>query len=204
VQTNSFKQLTVITGISTGIFIREGEMSFFGKSEGRKIHTRNIELSTYEYDSERLVIEGSLIEKRLFDFEYATGEKKPAGVIHHMTLRWLLNIGTFSIEDIDAEMIAVPHQECFETAGGLTNLKGMQIAAGFIVKIKELVGGTKGCSHLMALLTSMAPAAIQGYAAYHSQKPSGFGPLRSDALRFLVNSCQPWRSDGPLVQKYMK
>lgn len=34
-------------------------MNFFGKPEGRKIHTRDIKLSTYEYDNERLVIEGS-------------------------------------------------------------------------------------------------------------------------------------------------
>lgn len=180
------------------------DMIFFGKPEGRKIHTRNIELNTYEYDSERLIIKGSLIEKRLYDFEYATGEKRPAGVIHHMIIRWLLNISTFVIEDIDAEMLSFPHKECLETASGLIHLKGLQIASGFTLKVKGLVGGVRGCSHLIALLTSMAPAAIQGYASYHSQKPSGFGSLRSDALQFLVNSCRPWRAEGPLVKKYIK
>ncbi|MCX5852535.1 MAG: DUF2889 domain-containing protein [Deltaproteobacteria bacterium] len=179
-------------------------MVLFGKSKGKRIHTRTIELNTYEYDDQRLVIEGSLTEKRLYEYHLATGEKKPAGIIHHMIIRWLVNMSTFIIEDIEVEMPAIPHKECLETITSLAPIKGMRIAGGFTLKAKELVGGVRGCSHLMALLISMAPAAVQGYATYHSQKPAGFGPLMTEVLQFLVNSCRPWREGGPLIKKYMK
>jgi len=29
-------------------------------------------------------------------------------------------------------------------------------------RVKDLAGGTKGCAHLVALLTAMAPAVVQG------------------------------------------
>lgn len=179
-------------------------MILFGKSKGKRIHARNIELNTYEYDDQRLVIEGSLVEQRLYEYRIATGEKKPAGVIHHMIIRWLVNMSTFIIEDLEVEMPATPHKECSEMITSLAPIKGMKIAGGFTLKVKELVGGIRGCSHLMALLIAMAPAAVQGYAAYHSEKPTGFGPITTEVLQFLVNTCGPWREGGPLMKKYLK
>jgi hypothetical protein len=179
-------------------------MIAFGKTKGQKIHTRDIKLATYEFDDERIVIEGAFVEKRLYDYQLASGKKKPAGVIHHMIIRWLFNMSTFTIEDIEAEMLTVPYEECIETVKGMSLLRGMVIASGFTIKLKELIGGTKGCAHLLALLTAMAPAALQGYAAHHSQKPSGYGPERHKVVQILVNNCHPWRSNGALVKKYLK
>ena len=179
-------------------------MNFFGKPQGRHIHTRNIELKTYEYDDERLVIEGTLVEKRLYDYRLATGEKNPPGVIHHMIVRWLVSMTTFAIEDVEVEMPTIPHGECADMSTSLEPLKGIRIAGGFTLKVKELLGGIKGCSHLTALVTAMAPAAVQGYASYHSQKPGGFGPITKQVLQFLVNTCGPWREGGPLIDRYLK
>jgi len=46
----------------------------------------------------------------------------------------------------------------------------MAIAKGFTARVKNLVGGNKGCAHLVELLLAMAPAAIQGYASYQAVK----------------------------------
>ena len=176
-------------------------MTAFGKPRGRKIHTRDIKLETFEYDEERIVIEGEFIEKRLHDYQLVSGAMKPAGVIHHMKIRWLFHMPSWVIEDIEAEMPTVPYEECIETRKSVGLLKGMGIARGFTVKLKELIGDAKGCSHLFSLLMAMAPAALQGSAAHYSQRPGGFGPERKKILKFLVDSCYAWREDGQQFRK---
>jgi len=178
-------------------------MNFFGKPKGKKIHSRDIILNTYEMDDERIIIEGALVERRLYDYHLASGEKKPAGIIHHMVIRWLVNMSIFKIEDVEAEMPTAPYDECSETLNRVSLLKGVGITRGFTLKTKELIGGSIGCTHLLELLTAMAPATLQGYAAYHSQKPSGFESERNTILQFLVNSCYAWRTEGMLVKKYL-
>jgi len=57
-------------------------MNLFGKPKGKKYHTRTIEVNTYEYDEQRLVVEGCLADQRLQEYHLATGEKRlPASCI---------------------------------------------------------------------------------------------------------------------------
>lgn len=179
-------------------------MGAFGRAKGKKIHTRDLKLETYEYDDQRIVIEGEFIEKRMDDYELVSGDRRPAGIIHHMKISWLFNVSSFVIEEVEAEMPTVPYDECLETVKGMGLLKGMNLAAGFTVKLKELLGGVKGCAHFFALLTAMAPAALQGAGAHYSQRPGGYGPVRDRILRVLVNSCYAWREGGQLDRRGLK
>jgi hypothetical protein len=179
-------------------------MGTMTKEKGNKVHTRSIEINTYEHDDQHLVVEGCLMDKRTGEYFLISGEKRPPGMIHHMVIHMLVNISTLTIEDIEAEMPTVPREECLETIESLAPVKGMRIASGFTLKVKELIGGIKGCSHLQALLISMAPAAIQGFGAYQSQKPSGYGSNLPLIIRFLINTCRPWRENGPLVKQHFK
>jgi hypothetical protein len=178
-------------------------MGIMTKAKGDKVHTRSIEINTYEYDDRHLVVEGCLMDRRTGDYFLISGEKRPPGVVHHMVIRMLVDISTLTIEDIEAEMPTVPHEECLETLESLAPVKGMRIASGFTLKVKELIGGIKGCSHLQALLIAMAPAAIQGFGAYQSQRPSGYGSNLPLIIQFLINTCWPWREDGPLVRLHL-
>jgi hypothetical protein len=81
----------------------------------------------------------------------------------------------------------------------------MIITRGFTAKVKKLVGGTKGCTHLLELLLAMAPAPVQGFAAHQSRKPAAFDPDRMKfILKYLINTCHAWREDGPVVQMHSK
>ena len=74
------------------------------ESEKRKdFMRRSIEISTYEYDGQRLVVEGFLKDDRFHASRIITGESFPAGVIHHMAIRLLINCSNMVIEDIEAE-----------------------------------------------------------------------------------------------------
>jgi hypothetical protein len=175
-------------------------MDLFGKPKGKKYHTRTIEVNTYEYDEQRLVVEGCLTDHRLQKFYLATGEKRSPGILHQMTIHLLVNKTTLEIEDLHVEMPAVPREECLETSNSLETVKGLKITSGFTSRVKTLVGSGKGCQHLLALLTSMGSSAIQGYAACKLQESPRF---ISDMIPMLVNTCWTWRAEGPLIN-YIK
>lgn len=171
-------------------------MSLFGKPHGKKYHTRTIEINTYEYDEQRLVVEGCLTDHRLQEFHLATGEKRPPGLLHQMIIYMLVNKTTLEIEDLSVAMPTVPREECLETINSIDAVKGLRITRGFTSKVKALVGSGTGCNHLVSLLTSMGSSTIQGYAAYKLQESPRF---ISDMIDLLENTCWTWRADGPLM-----
>jgi hypothetical protein len=171
-------------------------MSLFGKPRGVKYHTRTIEVNTYEYDEQRLAVEGCLTDHRSQEYHLATGEKRSPGILHQMVIHLLVSKTTLEIEDLHVEMPAVPREECLETINSIAPVKGLRITRGFASRVKALVGSGKGCNHLVVLLTSMGSSTIQGYAAYKLQKSPRF---ISDMINMLLNTCWTWRADGPLI-----
>jgi hypothetical protein len=170
-----------------------------------KLHSRNIEVTTYYYDGQRIIVEGCLKDDRFQESYAATGETFPRGVFHHMTIRLLVNCSDLMIEDVDVELIAVPREVCRETIDCLASIKGLTITRGFMSKIKKMAGGNKGCTHLVELIQAMAPAIIQGFATHQSQKPLAAGSDQARMMfHFLVNTCRAWREDGPYVEMFKK
>jgi hypothetical protein len=109
------------------------------------------------------------------------------------------------IEDVDVEMISVPREVCRETTDCLAQIKGLIITKGFTLKIKNIAGGNKGCTHLVELLQAMAPAVFQGFAAHQAQKKTSFNSDQAKKiLQFLVNTCHAWREEGPFVEMFKK
>jgi hypothetical protein len=162
-------------------------------------------VSVYEHDGQRIIAEGTLRNDRDQPFHTVTGGTHPAGVLHHMAVRLLVNCATLQIEDAEAELICVPRDECRETADSLACIKGLTVTRGFTAKVKSLAGGSRGCTHLVELLTAMAPAVFQGFAAHHSRKPEARGQEHARRiLRYLVNTCHAWRDDGPFVASLRK
>jgi hypothetical protein len=180
-------------------------MQSIWKSKGKKLHTRNIEVTTYDYDGQRIIVEGFLKDDRFQESHAATGETFPKGVFHHMVIRLLVNCSNLLIEDVDVNLIAVPREVCRETIDCLAPIKGLTITKGFMSKVKKMAGGNKGCTHLVELLQAMAPAIIQGYATHQSQKPIGIDSHQAKMMfQFLVNTCRAWREDGPFVEMFRK
>jgi hypothetical protein len=177
------------------------KMQSIWQSKGKKVHTRNIEVTTYEYDGQRIIIEGFLKDDRFQESHMITGETFPSGVIHHMAIRLLVNCSNLLIEDIDVDLISVPREVCRETIDCLAPIKGLTITKGFTSKVKKMAGGNKGCTHLVELILAMAPAVFQGFGAHQSQKSSNFDYDHAKRIfQFLVNTCSAWREDGSFVE----
>ena len=168
----------------------------------QKIHTRKIDIATYECSEDSIIVEGILKDDRLFDAYRPTGEKLPPGTIHHMVIRIEVKGPQMVIEDIEVEMPTLPHKVCIETRECLEPIKGMPIVSGFTNKVKAIAGGPKGCNHLLTLLTAMAPAAVQGAYTAMVRKPIDPGHKVLGALDRFKNTCWAWRENGPLIERY--
>ena len=176
-------------------------MMTMGKNKKQKIHTRRIDIATYEGGSDSIIVEGGLTDERLANSYRPTGETRPPGTVHRMIIRMEVRGPKLVIEDIEVEMPTVPRQECLETRGSLEPLKGLSIVSGFTNRVKDLVGGTKGCAHLVALITAMAPAAVQGAWAAISSKRKDAATMLPGAVERIKDTCRIWRSDGPLLKE---
>jgi hypothetical protein len=87
----------------------------------------------------------------------------------------------------------------------------MSIARGFNAKVKELFAGARGCTHITALLSAMAPVAIQAgwsmrVAASSSEEPNAveegnFEEQRRRQFAGTINTCHMWDENGALAAK---
>lgn len=174
-------------------------MSFLEQCRGENIHNRNMDISTYTWDAKHILLVGEFKEQRYVGYSNHLGEEVPAGVYHHMRIELLVNISTMVIADVFVALLQVPREDCPAMATSLEPIKGLCIAKGFSTRIRKLVGGTRGCTHLVSLLLAMAPAALQGTWINKSYKSIPPTESAVNMEKYLIDSCYAWRKDGPLA-----
>ncbi len=180
-------------------------MEFKKTDKLEKIHNRNIDISSYVFDAEHILITGEFKEKSLVTTYEKNGEVYEPHVFHHMQIQMLVKISELRIVDIKAKIPGAPIEGvCKEMENSLVGIKGLVIAPGFTSKVKKIAGGIKGCVHLTTLLLSMAPAALQGYWICEAREKDRTVNFEFNMEEYLIDTCWAWRKDGPIVEKYMK
>ena len=184
--------------------IKECKLSSLKIDREKKIHTRDIKIATYAYDEAHIIVEGELNDNRIIPNFSHTGELYPPGNIHHMFIRLLIEINSVRIVQVEIKMPGIPHQECPETIPSFAKLEGMRIAPGFTSKVRNIIGGPKGCAHLSGLLMAMASAALQGLWTYRAKDRQRDMDINKIANDYLVDTCWVWRQGGPMVERLSK
>ena len=167
----------------------------------KKIHNRNLDVSSYVVDDDHLLITGELKERNLITIYIRTGEVVEPNVFHHMQIQLLVKTSELKIVDLHVKIPGAPHDDlCREMENSLDEIKGLIIAPGFTSKVKKIAGGTKGCVHLTTLLLAMAPAALQGYWIFEAREKKARDERTFDIEKYLIDTCWAWRRGGPLAK----
>ena len=166
------------------------------------VHRRKIEIQTYPAQEDQIIVEGLLEDKQMVHGYRWDGQPRSPGIVHHICATLLVGDWPLTIMDAEAEMTSVPHDLCPTTLDTVNRLVGLQIVSGYSEKIRDLIGGTQSCAHLVHLLTVMGPAALHGYWTHLCRNPRPFPTSLEEVsnLNAVINTCRLWREDGPLVQ----
>ena len=179
-------------------------MSRLANFKGPQVQGRRLNIATYAVSDQQILVEGELSDERMQTTYLFSGEKLPPKIYHNMVIRLLISGPALTIEDLEVEMPAAPREACLETRQMLGGLKGMRIAPGFTAKVKRLWGGAKGCAHLVSLLLTMAPAAVQGFWAQMSRQHANVVAQAPHMSHYLKNTCWVWREEGPLMTTFLE
>jgi hypothetical protein len=101
-----------------------------------------------------------------------------------------------------ADMPVIPMEPCRTTLDRVPLLTGLEIKPGFTRRVTEIMGGTKGCTHLATLTKAMAQEIVHGWLTEKRRDPSPLPDNLEDIKEkgFLVDSCRMWKKDGPKIQ----
>jgi hypothetical protein len=167
------------------------------------VHERKLDIRTYPLEKDQVIVEGSLRDERMVPGYNRDGSPRSPGVVHWMVIRLLLGGKPITILDAEAEMPTIPHPLCPTVADSVKKIIGLPIVTGFSDQVRKKLYGVEGCSHLMHLILAMGPAGLHGYWADQGRKPLSVPRSLEETpnLEYLVNSCQLWREDGPLIRQ---
>jgi hypothetical protein len=171
------------------------------------IHTRRYEVRAFRMADDRFLLRGVVCDEKPAGL-YVTEDPDPLW-LHHMIVEMEVVYPTFVIERAYAKFHQHPHLSCTDITDHYKKLEGMSIARGFNAKVKELFAGSRGCTHITALLSAMAPVAIQtGWSMRVTAMNEGESTSNpSDAeieqrekqLAGTINTCHMWDESGELV-----
>ena len=161
------------------------------------VHTREISIRTFDLGDHSILVEGSLIDHR-YPPRFNEASEEPE-LVHHMVISLMVKGPGMVIEQAEATMPHHPRKECPEMLPWIRNLEGVEIAPGYTMKVKKLIGGIRGCAHLTSLAIAMGESAVQGYWSAYGPKKGAQIPEQT--INKLINTCHLWKEDGPLVKK---
>ncbi|MCX4149975.1 MULTISPECIES: DUF2889 domain-containing protein [Paraburkholderia] len=77
-------------------------------------------------------------------------------VIHALSLEGTISLPDLTIRSVTAHASQQPYRECAASLEPMSQLVGLRVSSGFSTNVKNLLGGTAGCSHFMALALDLA------------------------------------------------
>ncbi|HLJ62647.1 MAG TPA: DUF2889 domain-containing protein [Stellaceae bacterium] len=169
------------------------------------IHTRAIDARGYLREDGLWDVEAHLTDVKTYPFDnHFRGVLAPGQPVHEMWIRLTLDDRLF-IHEIEAVTDASPYAICPAITDNFKRLKGLSIRPGFTGKVRELLGGTEGCTHLVELMGPLATAAYQTIYPYRERKrrEGAKSPSPKPGRKpHLIDTCHAFAADGEVVKRY--
>ena len=171
------------------------------------LHTRQVECQGFQRADGLWDIEGHMTDRKTYSFPSDERGEVTAGTpIHDMWLRVTLDDG-FHIRAIEAVTDGSPFSLCPQITPNFQRLVGLRLGPGFTRKIKELLGGVEGCTHLVELMGPLATTAFQTIFSAKSrerrERANGDAtPVDQPPKRpRLIDTCHAFASDSPVTKR---
>jgi hypothetical protein len=130
----------------------------------REIHHRTIDMRAFAREDGLYDVEARLIDRKPFPFLRPSSPNPiPAGnALHDIWVRVTVD-KSYVVHGIEASSDVTPWGSlCKEAEAPLQGLVGERVARGWSSRVKELLRGAAGCTHLMEMLVTLGTTAIQG------------------------------------------
>ena len=164
----------------------------------KPLHHRRVDCAGYRRDDGLWDIEGHLVDTKSYDLNDLDRGPAPAGQpLHEMWLRLTVD-DDLNVVDVEAQTVWAPYSICGDITPNFQVLKGLAIKAGWTQKTRELLGGTRGCTHLLELLGPIATTAFQTVYSLREKRNREHGMRKRPGL---IDSCHAWASDSPVIAR---
>lgn len=168
-------------------------------SPRKLMHTRRIECCGYEREDGLWDIEAHLVDTKtyLHTRHHGGRERQPGQPVHDMWLRLTIDLD-MKVHDAEAATAEGPYPHCGAIAPNFKALVGLTIGPGWRRRTLELLGGIRGCTHLVELLGPIGTTAFQATGrARESRKPS----LGVTKKPYQLNACHVYKDDSEAVRE---
>ncbi|MEX2650615.1 MAG: DUF2889 domain-containing protein [Alphaproteobacteria bacterium] len=168
-----------------------------------RLHTRRIVCEGFLRSDGRFDIEAHLVDTKAYPFENdERGTIAPGEPLHEMWLRLTLD-DAMEVRAVEAVTDAGPFTVCGDITPAFQRLEGLKIGPGWRGRVNELLGGVKGCTHLVELLGPMATVAFQTIWSRKAREKRGDGAGHIPARKpGYIDGCHALASDGPIVRDH--
>lgn len=162
-------------------------------------HRRAIQIDAFARDDGLWDIEGRISDVKTRDAQLSSGPRPAGSPVHDMLLRLTINT-RFSIVAAEAVSEAVPYPGYCDTIGpAYAKLVGLNLAQGFRKQLREVLGGSLGCTHITELAQILPTVAIQAFAG---EVFNPYEAVGDNGRPFQLDQCHALKSDGPAVAKF--
>lgn len=168
-------------------------------SDRSPLHTRSLTFQGYERSDGLFDIEGHLVDTKPFDMPNKDrgGCIKQGEPLHEMRIRLTID-DNMLIHNAEAITEWAPFHYCQGSADTFKRLVGESIGPGWNSRVRDLLGGTQGCTHITEMLAQLATTAYQSMfsARYNDGKPDG------ETKPAILDTCYALATDGPVVEEH--
>jgi len=172
------------------------------------IHTRKVECQGFRRTDGLWDIEGRITDTKAYAFpNRERGMLEPGMPIHDMWIRLTVD-DDLTIRAVEAVTDASPYTICPNVTPNFQRLVGVSISRGFRKAVRERLGGTEGCTHLVELLGPVGTTAFQTVFPViererrKARKESAAGEIKPSKPPLLLDSCYAFGRENEVVKEY--
>jgi len=165
-----------------------------------ELHHRRIDMRGFCRSDGLYEVEASVVDRKYQAFEPLMGGKQVAigEPLHDMGVTVVFD-AHMQVHDVRTFTRSAPYDICPEGGRALQSLIGLRMTTGWNKEVRDRLGGSKSCTHLMELLGPLATTAFQTTSALRRKLPA---PVDAAGRPLKIDSCYAYGAERELVRMH--